>query len=155
MPFQIDALPPDQFAPLFRMSETELARHDARKMIVTACPGTPCRVSLEDARVGETVLLVNYEHQPAKSPYRSRHAIFVREGVQQAVPPKDTVPPVLRARLVSIRLFDADDMMVDADVVAGTELAQAIDRAFADAAVAYLHLHYAKPGCFAARVRRA
>jgi len=154
MPFQIEGLRPEDFAMFFAMSDDDLARHNAHKMVVTACPGTPCRVSLADADVGETVVLVNYEHQPAKSPYRSRHAIFVREGVQQARPAVDEVPKVLLSRLISIRLFDHGDMMVGADVVPGIELKSAIVQAFANPAVSYLHLHYAKPGCFAARAQR-
>lgn len=155
MPFQIMALPPDDFTPLFALSDDELRRHHARRQIVTAHPGTPCRVSLTDAKVGETVLLVNYTHLAASSPFRSSHAIFVREGAEQARPAVDEVPEVLRRRLISVRLFDRDDMMVDADVVPGTELSAAIQRAFADPDVSYLHLHYAKPGCFAASVHRA
>ena len=155
MTFQIEALRPEDFAAFFKMSDAELARNNARKMVVTVSPGTPCRVSLADAEVGETVVLVNYEHQPANSPYRSRHAIFVRQGVQQAHPAVDEVPKVLLSRLISLRLFDHDDMMVDADVVPGTELKDAIVQAFTNRGVSYLHLHYAKPGCFAASVKRA
>lgn len=155
MTFQVKGLLPDDFAVYFSLSDDELARRNARKMVVTACPGTPCRVSLVDAEVGDTVVLVNYEHQPSKSPYRSSHAIFVRQGAQQAELAVDEVPKVLLSRLISLRLFDQDDMMVDADVVPGTKLEGAILRAFANPAVSYLHLHYAKPGCFAANVQRA
>lgn len=155
MTFQIEGLRPDDFAAFFTMSEEELTRCNARKMVVAASPGTPCRVSLADAEVGETVVLVNYEHQPAKSPFRSSHAIFVRQGAEQARPAVGDVPTVMLSRLISLRLFGHDDMMVDADVVPGTELKSAIVRAFADPQVSYLHLHYAKPGCFAASVQRA
>lgn len=155
MTFQVEGLQPDDFAAFFSMSDDELARRNARKMVVTASPGTPCRVSLADAEVGDTVVLVNYEHQPAKSPYRSSHAIFVRQGAQQAHPAVDDVPEVLLSRLISLRLFDHDDMMVDADVASGTELKSAIMRALTNPEVSYLHLHYAKPGCFAASVKRA
>ena len=155
MTFQIESLRPDGFAALFAMSDEDLAGYNARKMVVTAKPGTPCRVSLADAEVGETVVLVNYEHQPAQSPYRSSHAIFVRQGVEQASPAIGEVPQVMLSRLMSLRLFDRDDMMIAPDVVPGAELSAAIGQAFGDPAVAYAHLHYAKPGCFAASVRRA
>lgn len=155
MTFQVVGLRPEEFAAFFTMSADELARRNARKMVVTASPGTPCRVSLADAEVGETVVLVNYEHQPAKTPYRSSHAIFVRKGVQQSQLPVGEVPQVMLSRLISLRVFDHDDMMVDADVVPGTELKGAIVQAFANPAVSYLHLHYAKPGCFAGSVKRA
>ena len=155
MTFQVVGLRPEDFAAFFTMSADELARRNARKMVVTASPGTPCRVSLADAEVGETVVLVNYEHQPAKTPYRSSHAIFVRNAVQQSHLAVGEVPQVMLSRLISLRVFDHDDMMVDADVVPGTELNGAIVQAFANPAVSYLHLHYAKPGCFAASVKRA
>ena len=155
MTFQIESLRPDAFAALFAMSDEDLAGCNARKMVVTANPGTPCRVSLADAEVGETVVLVNYEHQPAQSPYRSSHAIFVRQGVEQASPAVGEVPQVMLSRLMSLRLFDRGDMMIAADVVPGAELSAAIRQAFAEPAVAYVHVHYAKRGCFAASVRRA
>lgn len=155
MTFQVVGLRPEEFAAFFTMSADELARRNARKMVVTASPGTPCRVSLADAEVGETVVLVNYEHQPAKTPYRSSHAIFVRKGVQQSHLAVGEVPQVMLSRLISLRAFDHDDMMVDADVVPGIELKGAIVQTFANPAVSYLHLHYAKPGCFAGKVKRA
>lgn len=155
MSFQIQALSPTQFEAYFLMDAAMLAKHKARKMIVAEHPGTPCRVSLADAQAGETVLLINYQHQPADTPYQASHAIFVREGVEQAKPAVNDVPDVLRRRLISIRHFDDTGMMIDADAVPGADLDAAIRRAFETASVSYLHLHYAKPGCFAATARRA
>ena len=155
MPFQIHALPADAFAAMFALSDDDLAQRNARRMVVQSNPGTPCRVSLADAELGETVILLNYQHQPAASPYQASHAIFVREGAAQARPAADDVPEVLRRRLISLRLFDENHMMLDADVVQGDALALALTAAFANDAVRYAHLHYAKPGCFAASVTRA
>ena len=155
MPFQIHALPSKPFEPYFAMSDDELAKRNACRMTVAEHPGTPCRVSLRDAAIGETVVLVNHVHQPAKSPYQATHAIFVREGAVEAQPKIGAIPEVLAARLISVRCFDADDMMIDADVVEGTGLEAALVSAFEDKAVAYIHLHNAKPGCFAASVTRA
>ncbi|MEQ5872199.1 DUF1203 domain-containing protein [Sagittula sp. NFXS13] len=155
MSFQIHALPAEPFHQLFAMSDEKLRALNARRMTVGAKPGSPCRVSLADAEVGETVILVHYEHQPAASPYRAGHAIFVREGVAQARLAVDEVPEVLRSRLISSRQFDEEGMMIGADVVDGESLSAAIDTAFANARTSYIHLHNAKPGCFAARVTRA
>jgi hypothetical protein len=155
MSFRIHALPAAPFAPLFLLSDDELRRHLAVRCVVDREPGFPCRVSLCDAAVGETVLLVHYEHQPAGTPYRAGHAIYVREGALEARPAVGEVPEVLARRLLSVRAFDADGMMRDADVVDGRALAPAIERLFGDERVAYLHLHNAKPGCYAARVERA
>ena len=155
MSFQINALDPAPFAHLFSLSDEDLGKANISRMIVATKPGTPCRVSLADAEVGETVLLFNHLHQPANSPYRSCHAIFVRDGVKQAQPRIGEVPDAIQSRLISVRLFDGQDMMVDADVVAGPAVAEALDRAFANPDVAYVHLHFAKAGCFAASVVRA
>ena len=155
MNFQIRGLPAESFRPLFDLSDADLAaRHIVRKT-VDRSPGFPCRVSLCDAEPGETVLLVNYEHQPAASPYRSRHAIYVRKNAEEARLAINEVPMMLQRRLLSLRAFDASGMMTDADVVPGTALAERIASMFADESVQYLHVHNAKPGCFAARVDRS
>jgi hypothetical protein len=155
MPFRIHALPYERFAPLFRLSDADLEKAGAARMVVDTKPGTPCRVSLADAEPGETVVLVNFEHQPANSPYRASHAIFIRENAEQAFPEVGEVPQVLASRLISLRAFDQRHYMVAADVMAGTKLREAIPVMFRDPAISYLHLHNAKPGCFAASVTRA
>lgn len=155
MSFQIHALPAARFEPLFALPDHELAKRRATRMVADHKPGFPCRVSLADAEVGETVLLLNFEHQPADSPYRAAHAIFVRQGAEQAFPAVGEVPEVLASRLISIRAFDHRHYMTGADVVDGIRLAEAIPPFLDDPAVAYLHLHNARPGCYAARVTRA
>ncbi|MEZ5930385.1 MAG: DUF1203 domain-containing protein [Alphaproteobacteria bacterium] len=154
MSFQISALPERLFAHLVDQTDDVLRAHGARRMVVDACPGFPCRVSLEDAAVGENVLLLNYEHQAAATPYRSSHAIFVRERAVQAKPQPDEVPLQLRRRLLSVRAFDVDGMMIEAEVVEGAALVPVVERMFAREAVSYLHAHNAKPGCYAARIDR-
>ncbi|MBV8447109.1 MAG: DUF1203 domain-containing protein [Hyphomicrobiales bacterium] len=155
MGFRISALSASDFTPLFALSDRELAARGAMRLVVDKSPGFPCRVSLADAKVGEVVLLTNYEHQPARSPYRASHAIFVRENVPQAHPDVGEVPLALRARLLSVRAFDEAGMMIDAEVVDGGEVEPVIERMLANSSTAYLHLHNAKPGCYAARVDRA
>ena len=155
MSFQIHALPAEPFQALFSLSDQELADVRASRMTVDAKPGFPCRVSLADAEPGETVILVNYEHQAANSPYRSSHAIFVRENAGQAFPGRGEVPEVLKTRLISVRAFDENHYMVNAEVADGSHLHELIFAMFRDPAVAYLHLHNAKRGCFAASVTRA
>lgn len=154
MPFQISALPAELFEPLFDQPDSSLRAHGARRMVADECPGFPCRISLQDAKVGESVLLLNYEHQSAESPYRSSHAVFVREHAVQAELRPNEVPEQLRIRLLSIRAFDAEGMMIDADVVEGKDLEKIVERMFANQSVGYLHVHHAKPGCYGARVDR-
>lgn len=155
MSFRFHALPYAPFAPLFKLSDAELAETGARRMVADDRPGFPCRVSLMDAEPGETVMLLHFEHQPARSPYRASHAIFVRENAEQAFPEIGAIPDVLASRLISIRAFDAKHDMLSADVVDGADLSDAITGMLRDQQVTYLHLHNAKPGCFAASVTRA
>ena len=153
MPFRISGLPAEPFRHLFALGDAELRRQGAIRRVAEDS-GYPCRISLTDARAGDEVILVNYEHQDADTPYRSRHAVYVRQGEQryQAV---GEIPEQLRKRLLSVRAFDEAGMMVDADVADGKALEPLIDRFFGNKTVEYLHLHYARPGCYAARVDRA
>jgi hypothetical protein len=153
--FRISGLPLAPFAPLFSLSDQELATRQIVRRIADRRPGFPCRVSLQDAEPGESLLLLNYEHQPAGSPYRSSHAIYVREQATEARPTINEVPEVIRVRLLSVRSFDAAGMMIEADVAPGDEIAPVIERLLGDPRTSYLHLHNAKAGCFAARVDRA
>lgn len=155
MNFQIKSLPAEDFAHLFFLSDEDLAQHNAVRQVVTSKPGTPCRVSMQDAEIGETVILLNYAHQRGDSPYQATHAIFVRENAAQARLAPNHVPEVIASRLVSLRCFDANHMMVRADVLPGDQVGNAISSAFENTAIAYAHIHNAKPGCFAATVERA
>ena len=155
MSFRITGLPAEDFAPLFDLSDAELAARGAvRRIAEQRSPGTPCRISLTDAQAGEELLLVNYEHHPVDSPYRMRFAVFVRRG-EERYDAIDQVPEQLRLRTLAVRSFDKDAMMVDRELVDGRELEGAIARLFADTRAAYLHVHFAAPGCYAARVERA
>lgn len=154
MPFQISALPAEPFAHLFGQPDAVLKAHGALRITVDVFPGFPCRASLEDASIGESVLLLNFLHQPAASPYQASHAIFVRENVTEAVPAPGEVPDQLRRRLLWVRVFDGDGMMIEADLVDGQNLEGLTARLFAGQAVRYLHAHNAKQSCYAARVDR-
>lgn len=155
MSFRISGLDPAPFRHLYGRAHADLAALGVRRMIVDATPGFPDRIELRDLAPGETALLLNYEHQPAATPYRSSHAIFVREGAEQAVSVIDVVPDVLYRRTISLRAFDAAGDMLDADLADGAAIAPLIDRLLANPAVAYIHAHNAKRGCYAARVERA
>ena len=155
MGFRITGLDPALFRSLYGLSEHDLGRRGVVRTIVDAAPGYPDRIALRDAAPGEAVLLVNFTHQPANTPYRASHAIFVRVGAEKAYDGVDTIPEALRIRLISLRAFDADHMLVDADVVEGRWLDPLIARFFDDRRVAYLHAHHARQGCYAARVDRA
>ncbi len=155
MTFRISGLDPAQFAPLMAMSDEELARHRARREIATGFPGYPCRVTLDDAQPGEHLILLHFKHLAVDSPYRSSHAIFVRANATAKFDGVDEVAPALARRLLSVRGFDGDAMMVSGELVDGANLAAHIAAQFEDPRVAYLHAHYARRGCFAARIDRA
>jgi Protein of unknown function (DUF1203) len=152
--FQLVGLPYTSFAPLFALSDVQLTRIDARRVFADSKPGFPCRVSLADADVGEELLLLPFEHQPAASPYRSSGPIFVRHGAAQSVMEPGVIPDYVRTRLMSVRAYDSTHQMIDAAVCAGSETARAVDEMFARVEVAYIHLHNAKRGCFSCAVRR-
>ena len=155
MDFRIKGLPAAEFGHLFGLSEARLQELGVRRSRVEAPNAAPDRISLRDADPGETVLLLNYEHQSADSPYRSRHAIYVIEGEQRTFDAVNDVPDVMRRRLLSLRAFDAQGTMVDADVVDGRDVEPLIERLLANPMAAYVHAHYAKRGCYAARIERA
>lgn len=152
--FRVVGLDPEQFRALFSLSDDELAARNIQRVVANEKPGFPCRVSLRDAEIGESLLLLNYEHQAADTPYRSAHAIFVNENSRERFDEVNTVPQVMRARLLSVRSFDEDGMMLDAEVVDGAQLEPLIQRFFEEPRAAYLHVHNAKRGCFSARVER-
>ena len=154
MGFQISALNIDQFSHLFGQDRETLAKQGVQRIVVDSNPGFPCRVSLRDAEVGEKVLLMNYEHQPMPTPFRSSHAIFVRESASQAIPNRNEIPEMFRHRLLSVRAFDESAMMIDADVIDGERLESLLEHMLANKSTDILHIHNAKLGCYAARVER-
>ena len=154
MTWMIHALPLAPFRPLFDLSDAELEALGARRMTADAPHAAPCRVSLEDASPGERLILANHVHLEAPgSPYRQGGPVFVREGAVQAAPAAD-VPDMLARRLLSVRAFDGDALMIDAEVLDGLDLAGWLDRAFTDPAVARVQIHTARRGCFMAEARR-
>ena len=152
MHFRIQGLPAETFAALFALSDDELAEQGAVRQIADG--PRPCRISLTDASPGDELILVNYEHHAVASPYRMRFAIYVRKD-EQTFDAVDTVPEQLRRRTLAVRAFDGDAMMVGHELVEGEKLESAIERLFADPRPAYLHVHFAAPGCYAARIERA
>ena len=152
MSFRIKGLPAEKFKDLFALSDEALkARNVVRRV---AQHNAPCRVSLTDAAIGDEILLVNFTHHPVDNPYHSHYAIWVRAG-EATFDAVDQVPEQLRKRVLALRTWDADDMMVGHTVVEGSEIEAAIERLFADPRATYMHAHYAGPGCYAARIERA
>ena len=155
MVFRIKGLSPEPFRHLYGLSDEELATEGVKRYVADTKPGFPDRVEMRDGEPGEIFLLINHVCQPANTPYRATHAIFVREGAEQTFDQIDEVPEVMRVRLLSLRAYDEEDMMVDADVVDGMEVESVIERLFSNPKVAYIHAHNAKRGCFSGQIDRA
>jgi hypothetical protein len=155
MAYRISGLPVEPFLPFFGLPDEELAKLDMVRMTADSPVGYPCRVLLADAKPGDTLLLLNHEYQPARTPYQGRHAIFVNERATAPETFVDEVPQVLSVRkAISVRAFDADDMMIDAEVGPGADVEPLILRLLENQRAAYLHAHNAGRGCFAARIDR-
>lgn len=155
MTFRITGLPAEDFAHLFALTDEQLAAHRAVRRVADARqPGFPCRVSLTDAKAGDELVLVNYEHHAVDSPYRMRFAVYVRRG-EETYDRVGEVPEQLRLRTLAVSSFDSEAMMVERELVDGRDVEAAIERLLADPRAAYLHIHFAAPGCYAARVERA
>jgi Protein of unknown function (DUF1203) len=152
MSFRIRGLPARDFQELFELSNAELERRCARRLTASGS-GYPCRISLTDAAPGDEVILVNYEHHRVASPFRSSFGIYVREG-EQTFDDVDQVPDQLRRRVLSLRGYSEDGMLLDAELIDGSQLEAGIYSLFADSDVAYIHSHFAKPGCYAALIER-
>ncbi len=153
--FQLSPLPAARFAHLYGKADAELSAAGVTPRIADSKPGFPCRVTLRDAEPGERLLLLNYEHQSAATPYRSSHAIYVIDGAEETHLKPGEIPEQLRSRMLSIRAFSREGMIVDADIADGREAAATFERMLANPDADYLHVHFAKFGCYAARVDRA
>ena len=153
--FQVVALPAEAFGELLALSDEDLRSRRGRRMVVDHKPGFPCRVSLVDAEIGEEVILVDYTHHDADSPYRASGPIFVRAKAGTAKLEVNEIPGMLSTRLLSVRAYNDRGNMRDACVIEGAELASQIRTFFGDERVAYLHVHNAGPGCFNCRVEQA
>jgi hypothetical protein len=155
MSFRIRGLSAEPFRRLYGQTDSKLAEAGARRFVVNKKPGFPDRITMRDAEIGDTALLLNFVSHDADTPYRTSYAIFVREGAEETYDRVDEVPPAMRARLLSLRGFDAAGMLIEADVVDGGEVEALIARLFDNSRVAYIHAHNAKHGCYSGLIERA
>jgi hypothetical protein len=153
MDYVISGLPVQPFQPLFGLDTATLQARGIVRQRVDG-PGFPCRITLQDAEPGETVLLLQWTHLDVDTPYRAGGPIFVRESAQATGVFANTIPAQQRSRLLSVRAYDAGGWMRDADVTEGELLESLVERFFGDVRVAYLQVHNARRGCYACRVDR-
>ncbi len=152
--FQVTAIPLEDVRHFLTMDDQALANAGMQRLTVDTHPGYPCRLSLEDAQVGEQVLAFSYCHHPAASPYRASGPVFVRTDAAQAKLAPNVIPDMLLHRLLSLRVYDPGGMMIDAHTLEGIELAERIQAIFADDQAAYIQVHNAGPGCFNCQIDR-
>lgn len=155
MSYRIRGLSPAPFAHLYGLNKAALAAHGVERCIADAPSSYPDRIEMRDAQVGEALLLLNHMHQPAASPYRASHAIFVIEGAIKTYDAVDAIPEVMAHRLLSLRGFNAAHKIADGRVVAGSDADAAIRDMLADPQVQYIHAHNAAHGCYAGLIERA
>jgi hypothetical protein len=155
MTYRITGLDPAPYRPLFGLPDDELAKRSVVRMTVSEKPSFPCRVSLTDRDIGESVLLLNHMSHDVANPYRASHAIFVTEGAEDAAEYVDRVPPVFEPRALSLRGFDEQGMMADAILTQPGEADAGIRKLFENPEIVTIHAHNAARGCFSAKIERA
>jgi hypothetical protein len=111
MTYRIEGLAPEPFAPLFELSDAELAERGARRVTADSKPGFPCRVSLADAEPGEEVVLLNYASHDVAGPFRTTYGIYVRKDAVPSPAYVDETPAYLERRTLGLRGFDAEGML--------------------------------------------
>ena len=154
MNFKIQALNHKEFESLFELSDAELEKLSINRMTVDEKPGYPCRVSLEDAEIGEEVILVPYDFHRTNSPYQSRGPIFIRKGIVTKELGINEIPVMLNHRLLSFRGFDKDGFMKEAITAKGANTKDVIEKIFENPEIDYIHIHNSSPGCYNCEVRR-
>lgn len=154
MTYRISGLDPRPFEHLFNLDDEQLAERNARRVTATADRGFPCRISLEDARSGETLILVNHVSHDVATPYRSSYAIYVRERRTEAARFVDAIPPVFEGRPIALRAFDREGMLRNAALALPGDADAQIRTLFDSPEIAYIHAHNAAHGCYSARIER-
>ena len=154
MTYRIKGLSRGEFEKYFSMSDAELAEHRAQLVVAESDRGYPCRVSLENARRGERLLLLHHTSHDVETPFRSSFAIYVREVAEDVPDYVDSLPPVFEGRPLALRGYSADGMLKNARLALAGDADGVIRELFADQDIAYIEAHNAAHGCFAAHIER-
>lgn len=150
MAYSISGLDPVAFA-----DTDALIAAGAVRRTVDCANSYPCRVTLEDAEPGESMILVNFVSADVNTPFRASHAIFVREGAASASRYEDSMPPLIDRRTTSLRAFDREGMIRQAALAAPGEADAGVRALLADAAIDHVDIHTSAWGCFLARAERS
>lgn len=153
--FRLKPLEETEFTAIFELDDFELEKIGVTRMTVDEFPGFPCRVSLQDAEIGEEVILLNYQHHKTNSPYQANGPIYVRKEAKTANLDINEIPKMFNHRLLSLRGYDKNGIMKDASVTEGQNLREQIIQILENEDIKYIHIHNAKPGCYNCTVERA
>ncbi len=152
--FQVKAIRGGEFDRLFTLDKPALEEMGAIRMTVDKQPGFPCRVSLEEAEVGEEVMLLPYQHHKTYSPYQATGPIFVRKNAKTTSLAVNEIPVFFNHRLLSLRGYNTSGIMKVASVTKGDVLREELDQMLKDPDINYIHIHNARQGCFLCVVER-
>jgi len=152
--FEIMPLPEAIAEKVRRLRSDDYGNTDLGVTVADKSPGYPCRVCLQDAAPGESLLLFSYSPFNGPRPYRNVGPIFIHAN--DCVPYSDrrAVPLQLRRRLLALRSYDEGDRMVGCDVVEGSDVEALVERLFEDRRAQYIHAHNARAGCYACLIER-
>lgn len=153
MAYQVSGLSKADFVDLFVMTDDALAQINAKRVRATG-PGFPCRISLQDAKLGDTLILLHHVSHDVATPYRSAYAIYVNETAADTPPYIDTTPPVFDGRPIALRGFTGEGMLHAASLALPGKADIKIRALLADPDIAYIHAHNAAHGCYSARIDR-
>jgi len=144
----------NNFNHLFSLNKEELTSKGIVKIIADEKPGFPCRVSLEDAAIGEEIILLPFQHHKTNSPYQSSGPIFVRKNAKSSNLKINEIPKMLLHRLLSLRIYDDKGMMIDAKTIEGKTIKNEIGIIFTNNLVSYIQIHNSSPGCYNCQVNK-
>jgi len=154
MAYRIEGLSRSRFEDLFGQPDETLARNGARRVRANSKPGYPCRITLEDAEPGESLILLNFVSHDVPTPFRTTYGIFVREAAGDAPRFDDRVPPFLESRTLGLRGFDSEGMLRGGLLAMPGEADARIRELFERPEIVTIHAHNAALGCFLVRVER-
>ncbi len=154
MNFKVQGLSAKPFKHLYGKSDEELQTLGIKRYVVDRDHGFPDRIEMRDANIGERMLLLNHMSMDKPSPYQASHAIFIREGAEQRFEAVNEIPLVMTSRMLSLRAFDQEGMIIDAGLATGDEIKTSIQKFFENKAVTHVDAHNAARGCYSGRVVR-
>ena len=147
--------------------DTEIVTADGGAAVATRCGfvalvGAPNagKSTLLNALVGAKVSIVTHKAQTTRAQIRG---VVTDEAVQVVfidtpgifAPKRRLDRAMVQSAWTGAGDADMVAFIVDAEVAEGSDVLQVIERFFADPQVAHIDAHFARRGCFAARIERA